>query len=196
MQYLTVGTREITSEAFTCVEDTDIRNIKPRGGIWLTRYQGENYNEWIDFIIDDPVIFYYKSRDYSLWEQPCSLVTLKDDAEIFNLCHRNDLEYLLNNYPIDKYKFSYKKMSMTYDGIYIDMYSLLREVKDDELRQRIYKFGVNTLILFNIECIDYYEPGTVSITPFDYEYGACEFPEYKINIKKEKKKVLNKKTAN
>ena len=50
MQYLTVGTREIKRELFREIEDTENTNIKPRGGLWLTKYENEHYNEWVDYI--------------------------------------------------------------------------------------------------------------------------------------------------
>ncbi len=193
MQYLTVGTNKIVDELFKEVQDTGTANLKPCGGLWLTKYMGDNYNEWVEFIIDEPTTFFYKSRNYSMWEQPCSLVTLREDAKILNLDSKSKLDYLREKYPLDEYKFSYEIISKLYDGIFIDMYHLLYDISDSEIRQRIFKFGVNSLLLFNLGCIDYYQPGIVSIEPFNYEYGMCELPNYKINIEPVKRKILSKK---
>ena len=124
MQYLTVGTREITQELFMNVEDTDKESIKPRGGLWLTRYdsQFDDYNEWVDYMIANPVTLYYKSRNYSMWEQPCSLVTLHDNANIYQLNGQENFDYLRTNYPLANDKFSYEQISHVYDGMFVDMY--------------------------------------------------------------------------
>ena len=192
MKYLTVGTREITQELFRNVEDTEPNNIKPRGGLWLTKYHSEFYNEWVDFILDDPVILFYKNRQNSIWEQPCSLVTLNDSAKIFCLDSKQNLDYLRCTYPLDNDKFSYQAISNIYDGIYVDMYHLLCDIDDDETRKKIFKFGVNSLILFNLSCIDYYHPGTVYIEPFDYEAREYEAISYEIKCDDVKTRILKK----
>ena len=69
------------------------------------------------------------------------------------------------------------------------MYGLLRDIDDEKLRTRIYKFGVNSLVLFNLDCIDYYQSGVVNIEPFDFECGM-ELPFYEINCEHVKKRVL------
>ena len=194
MKYLTVGTRDITEELFRDIEDATIDSLKPKGGLWLTVFDEryKNYNEWVDFILDEPVILFYKNRHNSIWEQPCSLVTLKDSANIFYLNGKDSLDYLKLNYPLNGQKFSYQEISQIYDGIFIDMYGLLCEIKDLETRNKIFKFGVNSLILFNLSCIDYYQSGTVFIEPFDYEYGRSELTSYEIIYENTKKRILKK----
>ena len=87
MEYLTVGTSEIKRDLFVPIKDGDEPSIKPTGGIWLTKYdsQYENYNEWVDYLIDNPNVLFYKSLAYDIWKQPCSLVKLNDDSKIFSL---------------------------------------------------------------------------------------------------------------
>ena len=188
MQYLTVGTNEIKRELFREVEDTSPSNIKPRGGLWLTKYENECYNEWVDYILEDSVALVYKSKGDSIWKQPCSLVTLNDGANVFNLHCKKDLDFLKQNYPLADNKFSYQEISHLYDGIYINMYKLMMEENDP----RLYKFAVNSLILFNLDCIYYYQSGIVDIEPFDYEYGYCEAPVYQIKCDDTKKRILMK----
>ena len=192
MKYLTVGTREITKELFRPIEDVN-GSIKPRGGLWLTEYNElyNSYNDWVDFLISNPVVFFYKSRNYSMWEQPCSLVTLKENANIFYLQSKENLEYLINNYPLDN-KFSYQEISYVYDGVFIDIFKLIREIDDYQLRKQLICFDVNSLILFNLDCIDYYQKGIVIIKPFDYEYGDSEPSHYEINIENEKCQIIDK----
>ncbi len=184
MKYLTVGRDELTT--VRKVEDTE--TIKPRGGLWLTKYENEHYNEWVDYILEDTVALVYKSRGSSIWKQPCSLVTLKESANIFTLNDADSLSFLKDRYPQVDNKFSYSELSKDYDGIYVDMYKLLMKVDDS----RFYKFGVNSLILFNFDCIDYYQSGMVDIEPFDYEYGYCETVNYEIKCNDAKKRILRR----
>lgn len=194
MRYLTVGTSEITRERFIPVEDTEPDNIKPRGGLWLTKYNEDfsTYNEWVDFIIDHPNVLYYKSTGPSIWKQPCSLVTLKDNANIFNLDDSDKLTYLMKKYPLADNKFSYQEISRLYDAIFINLLGVLRGVKDPVMMERLLKFGVNTLVLFNLDCIEHYQSGMVLIEPFDYEYNLYEGTTYEIKIDDVKKRILQK----
>ena len=189
LKYLTVGTSEITRERFMNIEDTEGANIKPRGGLWLTKYHNEGYNEWVDFLLEDPTTFYYKSKGHSIWEQPCSLVTLNESANIYTLKDNDGLTFLKKNYPLHDDKFSYEAISRLYDGIYVDMYQLLMNV-DSDTRMRLYKFGVNSLILFNLDCINYYQSGIVDIEPFDFEYEYNEGTIYQIKCDNIKKRIL------
>ena len=191
MKYLTVGTSEIKEELFREIEDTDPVSIKPRGGLWLTKYENEYYNEWVDYLLEDSVALFYKSKGNSIWEQPCSLVTLKESSNILQLVNSDTFNLLKEKYYLDDDKFSYQAISHIYDGIFVDMYKLLYDA-DDKTRKRLYKFGVNSLILFNLDCIEYYQSGVVLIEPFDFEYGYCEESNYKICCDNVKKKILKK----
>ena len=192
MQYLTVGISDVRDDLFKPVEDTD--GIKPRRGIWLTKFDPryKNYNEWVDFLLDNPVTFFYKNKGTSIWEQPCSIVTLKEDAKIFQLDSKESFQYLVENYPYNDHMFSYQKMSQDYDGIFVKILGLLSDITDGKLREQIFKFAVDSLILFNVSCIDYYQSGVVSIEPFDYEYGEAEMTSYEIKYDDVKKKIRKK----
>ena len=51
MQYLTIGTDEITEEKFRAIQDRK-DSIKPTGGLWLTEYKNEKYNSWVNFMLE------------------------------------------------------------------------------------------------------------------------------------------------
>ncbi len=195
MEYLTVGTNKIRRKLFKPIEDRKgasyIVNIKPTGGLWLTEYNPEyaNYNEWIDYLIDNPNVMAFKSKEYDIWNQPCSLVKLTDDSKIFTLENTEGYEFLTSRYPKDDNYFSYEAMSKNYDGIYIDILKLFNGIKYREQERLIRELCVRTLILFNYKCIDYYRPGYVSITPFNLDYGAYETAEYEIQCEKIRKRV-------
>ena len=191
MNYLTVGTNEIKRELFIPVKDNEKNIYKPKGGLWFTKYEENyaNYNEWVDYLINNPDAFFYKNRVDNIWEQPCSLVTLRANANIFMLENKDEFTYLKREYPLDTKIFSYELLAHKYDGIYVDVLKLIRNTNDDVTLKMIRQFAVSSLVLFNIDCIDYYQSGHVLIKPFDLEYYMYESTEYKIEIEKVKKKV-------
>ncbi len=191
MKYLTLGTDTITEEKFREIKDREDK-IKPTGGLWLTEQtEGVNYNQWIDFIIWRKHLLYYKyNKGTSIWTQPCSIVTLKDNSNIYQVREKEHLDILLKNYPKD-WKFSYQELSKDYDGLFIKFISFPTEKYTEPMRSELETFCVDTLLLFNPHCIDYYQKGVVNIEPFDYEEHVDE-PIYEIKVDNVKRKVLKR----
>ena len=98
-------------------------------------------------------------------------------------------------YSFCDYKFSYVKLSKDYDGIYVDLRNLFRDNENYDTFKKFSSFGVNSLVLFHLDCIDYYYPGDVLIEPFDFEDGMNFDRFYEIQYKKDdmnKRKVLKR----
>ena len=192
MQYLTVGTDVIDNNKFIPINDTDNELMKPNGGMWFTKYYEEykNYNEWVDFIINNPNLLFYKNHSTDIWHQPCSLITLNKATNIYMLDSYKSWLYLLKEFPYNETKFSYQKLSKEFDCLYVDINKLFHELKDDNMFRLIRQFGVSSLILFNLDCIEYYQSGIVNITSFDFEYYEYEDISYEIAIDNTKKKIL------
>ena len=193
MLYLTVGTDKITDELFVSIKDKEDM-YKPSGGLWLTKYDTNysNYNVWVDYLIDNPNVMFYKNKSASIWHQPCSIVKLHDEANIFNLNNENNYNYLLNKYPLNNNSFSYESMTKDYDGIYVDLLSLITNSNKKEISDLVKQYCVSTLLLYNLDCIDYYHSGLLDIEPFDLEYYMYEGTSYNINYDKIKKKIKMK----
>ena len=194
-KYLTVGTKKIEEGLFRSVQDTALTNsMKPKGGLWLTEYNEDiqNYNHWVDFMLMHPNILFYKNKDGSVWEQPCSIVTLQDAANILFLDSKEQLDYLMKNYPYNQDKFSYEKLSQYFDGIFVDLGNLVHGRSGFDVWQKFSSFGVSSLVLFNLSCIDYYYSGDILIEPFDFENSSYHDRYYDINYQRDKKKVLKK----
>ena len=159
---------------------------KPTGGLWLTRQDITNNlaNEWVEYLAWHPYITiygHYLNADGCAMN--CLLAKLKNKAKIFNLDSIEKLNYLQTKYPSPNL-FSYEALSSDYDGIYINIAKFYRFP--------IYKtymqfFAVNTLLLFNLNCIEYYYPGIITIDDLDEEF---QFNCYHINLSKEKKEIL------
>lgn len=191
MEYLTVGRDEINKELIQPIHDSTRPNhLKPTGGIWLSRHFPEypNYNDWVDYLVNNPNVLFYKSHKHNLWLLPCSVVGLKEDAKIYNLGSLEEFNYLVENYPLDDKMFSYEKLSEVYDGIYIDTMGL-SGTKNETVRTLNSQCAITSLLLFNTDAIDYYYQGNVVIDPFDLEYYMYEDTNYKINYNKIKKRV-------
>ena len=194
MKYLTVGTKDISEELFRPVTDTNLsKSMKPTGGLWFTEYDEniKNYNRWVDFMICRPHILFYKSQGSNPFVQPCSAVSLKSDSSLYVLHNDQTLDYLMKCFPLDG-KFSYKELSKYYDGIYVNLGGLFLGKYDKDILKKFSSFDVSSLILFNTDCIDYYQSGDVYIEPFDYESGVDYASGYEIRLNSEKKKVLKK----
>ena len=124
----------------------------------------------------------------SSWEIPCSLVTLSKDSSVFILDDYDKYCYLLKKYSLGNNSFSYKNMANDYDGMYIDLNWNYFEKKLD-----FSKFGVDSLLLYNLNCIDNYEAGKILVESFDAEdYNMYDNVLYDIRINNEKRKVLCK----
>ncbi len=204
MQYLTVGRSEL--KGVRPVENNyEPSSLKPLGGLWLTKYETERYNSWIDYLLGEMELFYFKSRNHSIWRQPCSVVMLKENANLLSLSNHDELVSLSEKYPLvgnehlrveslydSSKKFSYEDISKLYDGIYFNLSELLLSEKDNAIYNMLYKFSVSSLVLFNADCIDYYQSGVVMIEPFDFEYEYNEGTTYEIKLDSEKKKILTK----
>lgn len=172
MQYLTVGTNFISEDLFRNITDSKFFDfIKPNGGLWLTRYDFENpnFNLWVDYMLSHLHLFFYKGVDKNVFQKPCSIVTLKDNANIFYLNSIDKYNYLVQKFPNGMGSFSYEKMVSFFDGIYIDLNFNFLDQMDQSFSLDFSKFAVSSLILFRLSCIDYYYAGIVDIEPFDYE---------------------------
>lgn len=168
MQYLTFGKNIIDNSLFMLIQDPPQGHIKPLGGLWCTEYSLEypNYNEWLDFLNNHPSYFIHK---YPL-KTKALILTLKESSNIFILDSLEKLEYLKNNYTLDN-NFSFEKLSHDYDGIYIKIFKL-----NDKYIQ---EYDVNSLILFNLDCIDYYDQAIIN---FDADFFENEESTYTINL--------------
>lgn len=178
--YLTVGTNNISQALFRRVKK-GINIDKVFGGLWLTKYQPIG-NAWIEYISDKPHLLIFKGiQDFS--HIPCSLVTLKDQAKIFYLDDDAKLDYLRKHYGNGKF-FSYPLLSQDYDGIYIDF---SKNKAHPALSELYSAFCVDSLILFNLDCIAYFQPG--EIHPMGFYDDLC-FEDYEIVISPEQKEII------
>lgn len=193
MNYLSVGTNHIYREFFQNIENGP--NGKPCGGLWATKHQvNSKYSNWIEFLNNQRNyhILFYKNNSDNPFINPAVLITLKDDANIIYIKTQDDLEYLSSKYPDGNDWIDFATLALYCDGIYIDYQSLIVSIKNQFYYEKISHFALSSLLIFNLNCILYYQPALIEIEPFDYE---CSFEYFNYTIKisdqKEEIKSLN-----
>ena len=100
-KYLTVGTDIVKEDKFLPISNSILHgSIKPKGGLWLTEFDIESpsYNCWVDFILEHPYIWFYKNKSSNPFTQPCAIITLKPNTQIYKLSNREEYQFLLDNY--------------------------------------------------------------------------------------------------
>ena len=195
-KYLSVGTNIISNDLFREIHNSvNKKSIKPSGGFWMTEFNPNlpAYNCWLDYIFERHIhLLFYKNKGVNPFKQPCSVVSLKKEAKIYNLSSADEYMYLLNNYGDDNNIINFEKLANNYDGIFVNLLSLNRCLKEED-SSLFSSFSVNTMLLFNVDCIDYYYAGTVDIENFDYtDMSDFVFVNYKIMWDNQKKYVENK----
>lgn len=199
-RYLTVGTDKISEDLFWPIEDlkTERKNttgniVKPTGGLWLTNFHEvyPHYNEWVDYILTNVHLLFYKNINRNPFLQPCSVIQLKNSSKIFVLDSLEKLHFLREKYPHPLTFFSYEALSCDYDGIFVQYDSFYTFDKDRcELKNPFLSYGVNTLLLFNTQAIDYYQAAVLNILETDFNWdGTLSDASYTIQMKPEKKLV-------
>lgn len=185
MNYLSIGTNNLSSDLFLEIKNSN--GVKPIGGLWATIYDNRysNYNEWVEYLCYHPhILFYHQFNDPYLL--PAIYFTLKDNSTIFVIDSIEKINYLKSKYPHNNW-IDYEKISKDFDGIFVDI-NALRRIDLHRFQNIIDSFSVSTLVLFNLNCIKYYQKASIDLTGTDFE-NPYEFSEYKITIEKEKKEI-------
>ena len=186
MKYLNVGTSYLSKDLFLKIKNTE--NLKPTGGIWASLYNEEyiDYNQWIDYICYNPYIIYYHNYE-NPYKLPAVTFSLKDESNLFIVDNYDKINYLKNKYPFNK-TIDYEALSKEYDGILV-LLKNFSKFKFEE-KQIAESFSVDTLILFNIDCIKYYQKANINLDEscLNIKRG---FPEYTIKVDKNINKIDN-----
>lgn len=190
--FLTVGTSTITEDLFLPIQDSmDEYQIKPSGGLWLTSHNPNylNYNEWIEYLINNQHLLYFKNASEDTFKKEGAIVTLKNNSKIYQLRTLKDLETLQSLFPHPYSIFSYEDLSNLYDGIYINKLSLGYELTKNGIYDFSFdSFGVRTLILFNLGVIDFYQGAQINIDS-ESIYNR-ELQAYTISVTSQKKNII------
>lgn len=164
-KYLTVGTSSINRELFrNVIPYPSNYSTKPYGGLWLSPFDKIDSNLWLRYISSSDSLFYYKFS-----ENGC-IVDLKEGTKVLNITSKDEFEQAHIKYPSifeplffscflgeDPKLLDYEQIAQDYDGIFF---------KSDVLDQNHADWGIPSLVLFNLNCIQNYTPIKIG-----YEYG-------------------------
>lgn len=179
--YLHVGTKNIKSILFNQITNNS-PSLKPKGGFWLSDLINDQYSEWVEYLSTHPALLIHTN----LWfdgKIPCLKLSLKENSKIFVLDSDEKLNYLLHKYPYNNF-FNYQLLSHDYDGIMINFNKLPNKEIWFNLRAI---YSINTLILFNLNCIKEYYEG--DIYPLGIYDDYC-FEGYDFNFSPDKKNIV------
>lgn len=159
MNLIVLGIDKIDPEKFRTIKNIPTRN-KPSGGLWTSP---ENSNlSWKDFVINE-------SFQESRYLNKLTLITLKSDVKIYKIQNKDDyFKCPLRDKENDffggletnhsKLQFiDFEKLSKDYDALWITEEALnvlgTFEILDDFVLGPLYGWDVETVLLFNLDCI-------------------------------------------
>ena len=186
--YLSIGKDIISRESFNPIMNSE--TAKPYGGFWATKHDKKSvcYNEWMDYLTINPRILYYKNYtrgeiieddNYPIYPLKAVFFTLKERPLILHISSLDQYERLLKLYPDKNGNIDFEALAEIYNGVYVDTRALANDGLNPEI---IKKYSVNSLLLFNLDCIDKYQQADIIIQS-EYRNGD-PLIEYNIVIKR------------
>ena len=152
MRYIVLGKTELKEELF----NTNLTNNginKPKGGLWSSPYNKDTISGWYQFCKDENFI----KGDNSVGV----IFSLKEEARIYTIDTKEDLDNLANKYPIVvkenlRYNFmstiDYTKVSKDYDAIYLTDKG--QWATRFSRPNTLYGWDCETLLVLNFNAID------------------------------------------
>lgn len=162
MNLIVLGIDKIDPDKFRTIKNIPTRN-KPKGGLWTSPEDSEW--GWKDFVINE------KFQE-SKYLGKVTLITLKSDAKIYKIQNKEDyLKCPLRDREMDisfeldaiysKLQYiDFEKLSEEYDALWVtkEVLNVLGTfgVLDDFSLGPLYGWDVETVLLFNLNCIESY----------------------------------------
>lgn len=194
MSYLTIGTDELLIEKMAPI--TNNEDGKPRGGLWATvQTEYNDYNSWLDYLtcsVGIHVLYYKYASDLPYLR--AAHFELKKNANILNIETNEDFKNAMMDFSCDGSWLDFEKIATFFDGIYINT-KLCYTLKDfDKAKNILNLFSVSSLILFNLDCVEYYQKASVKINNNGFSEYGYEDITYVIEIEDEKRQVYDHQT--
>lgn len=173
-QYITIGNPIISKDIFrNILRPLDNFSFKPTGGLWASEFIS-NFNKispWYDYLKEAKSIATYMLRYKDL--KLASIFTLKENANILIIDSVNQILELSKKYPSyhhiltnnNNIIFDFEEISRKYDGIYLNYNNLLYQTAINTFDS----WNVNTLLIFNLDCIKEYQTVKINIDFEDYD---------------------------
>ncbi len=167
-EYIMIGTNVISKEIFrNILRPLDNYSFIPNGGFWSSEYTGNerHISPWFNYLLYAEEIAGKKNLEDAV------IFTLKNNAKILTITTYEQVLELSKNYPSYHHilgyngeitnkttSFDFEKLSKYYDGIYVDFRKLSNENKTTIFKD----WSVNTLLLFNLNCIKEYRQAKIT----------------------------------
>lgn len=150
MRYIVLGKTELKEELF----NTDLTNSginKPKGGLWSSPYNKDTISGWYQFCKDENFI----KGDNSVGV----IFSLKEEARIYTIDTKEDLDNLVNKYPNDVLEIlkeiaglNFIAVSKDYDAIYLTDKG--QWATRFSRPNTLYGWDCETLLVLNFNAID------------------------------------------
>jgi hypothetical protein len=173
-EYVTIGTKNIAEDIFRKIlRPLDINFYKPNGGLWSSEFISRIYciSEWHDYLLyEDQETASYKNINAG------AIFTLKSNAKILNIDSEEKIIELSQKYPSWHYILThydnpelniidFETLSKDYDGVEVS----INKLGYNKPGLTFNSWSVNTLLLFNLNCIEKYQSVDIEVSLFNYD---------------------------
>lgn len=173
-EYVTIGTKNIAEDIFRKIlRPLDINFYKPNGGLWSSEFISRIYciSEWHDYLLyEDQETASYKNINAG------AIFTLKNNAKILNIDSEEKIIELSQKYPSWHYILThydnpelniidFEALSKDYDGVEVS----INKLGYNKPGLTFNSWSVNTLLLFNLNCIEKYQSIDIEVSLFNYD---------------------------
>lgn len=173
-EYVTIGTKNIAEDIFRKIlRPLDINFYKPNGGLWSSEFISRIYciSEWHDYLLyEDQETASYKNINAG------AIFTLKNNAKILNIDSEEKIIELSQKYPSWHYILThydnpelniidFETLSKDYDGVEVS----INKLGYNKPGLTFNSWSVNTLLLFNLNCIEKYQSIDIEVSLFNYD---------------------------
>ena len=173
-EYVIIGTKNIAEDIFRKIlRPLDINFYKPNGGLWSSEFISRIYciSEWHDYLLyEDQETASYKNINAG------AIFTLKNNAKILNIDSEEKIIELSQKYPSWHYILThydnpelniidFETLSKDYDGVEVS----INKLGYNKPGLTFNSWSVNTLLLFNLNCIEKYQSVDIEVSLFNYD---------------------------
>ena len=173
-EYVTIWTKNIAEDIFRKIlRPLDINFYKPNGGLWSSEFISRIYciSEWHDYLLyEDQETASYKNINAG------AIFTLKNNAKILNIDSEEKIIELSQKYPSWHYILThydnpelniidFETLSKDYDGVEVS----INKLGYNKPGLTFNSWSVNTLLLFNLNCIEKYQSVDIEVSLFNYD---------------------------
>lgn len=173
-EYVTIGAKNIAEDIFRKIlRPLDINFYKPNGGLWSSEFISRIYciSEWHDYLLyEDQETASYKNINAG------AIFTLKNNAKILNIDSEEKIIELSQKYPSWHYILThydnpelniidFETLSKDYDGVEVS----INKLGYNKPGLTFNSWSVNTLLLFNLNCIEKYQSIDIEVSLFNYD---------------------------